>query len=71
MSFRPDSTTASKNSSTPNSTTDPNPNPPIEEQYLPSDIEWYQRIESSLRFHLNNFSPAPYFPVPYDPHSDF
>jgi len=69
MSLKRDATSPSAIQSNQNPTTDPNPNPP-EEQYLTSEIEWYQRRESlSLRFNLNSLS-IPAF-IPYDPYSDF
>jgi len=70
MSLKRDATSPSTTPSNQTSTTTPNTYSDGE-QYLPSDIEWYQRIESSLRFHPNTISPIPCFFVPYDPYSDF
>lgn len=69
MSLKRDTTSPSTQSNQNPANSDPNPNQP-EEQYLPSEIEWYQKRDPfSLRFNPNLFS-IPTF-IPYDPHSDF
>ena len=69
MSLKRDDTSPSTTPSNQTSTTTPNTHSD-EEQYLPSEIEWYQRRESlSFGFNLNPLS-IPAF-IPYDQYSDF